>query len=82
MLRWRSSKVEWAMTRRDGNDEPRELLLRRLRAEYADMPGLSLTPAQAQRLCNAALEDCDWALTELTGRGVLRRTRFETYIRA
>ena len=33
---------------------PRQIILRRLRAEFMEMPGLSLTPPQAERLCGAS----------------------------
>jgi hypothetical protein len=39
-------------------------LLNRIWAEYREMPGLSLTPAQAQRL---------WGLDAITSRNLLQR---------
>ena len=83
MVRWHACAVGMGTTTQppEGGDS-REWLLRRLRAEYAEMPGLSLTPAQAQRLFGAARDDCDWALNELTERGVLRRTHAGAYVRA
>ncbi len=69
--------------------EPRHVndsLIRRVRAEFLEMPGLALTLAQAQRLWSMDRRTCEVLLTSLTdsrflhrtGRGlfVLRATRF------
>ena len=69
--------------------EPRHVndsLMRRVRAEFLEMPGLALTLAQAQRLWSMDRRTCEELLTALTdsrflyrtGRGlfVLRATRF------
>jgi hypothetical protein len=55
-------------------------LLRRVRSEYAEMPGLSLTKAQMQRLF--ALEEpvCDAVLEALIQLHLLRETRCGTYV--
>jgi len=37
----------------------------RLRAEYTEMPGMRLTPAQVQRLCGIGAETCRNVLAEL-----------------
>ena len=39
-------------------DSPLEDLIRRMRAEYLEMPGLHLSVAQAQRLWNLDAETC------------------------
>ena len=40
-------------------------VLRRVRGEYLEMPGLRLTTAQAQRLWGLERSDCDRLLTAL-----------------
>jgi hypothetical protein len=44
---------------------PREELLQRVRGEYLEMPGLCLTPVQAQRLCGIELIACKAVLDAL-----------------
>jgi len=55
--------------------------LRRIRAEYGEMPGLKLTPAQAQRLWGLDRESCDRWLTCLVTAGFLARTRDGAFVR-
>jgi DNA-binding IclR family transcriptional regulator len=57
-------------------------VLQRIEAEYREMPGLSVTDAQAQRLWGLDNTTCKRALETLVQRGVLRRTRREVYVRA
>jgi predicted transcriptional regulator of viral defense system len=57
-------------------------LTRRVQAEYAEMPGLSITLAQAQRLLAADHHTCVTVLTRLIDRGILRRTGRGRYVRA
>ena len=57
-------------------------LTRRVEAEYFEMPGLSVTMPQAQRLLGIEPETCAVVLKALIRRGVLRRTPRGTYIRA
>ena len=59
-----------------------EDVLQQIEAEYLEMPGLSITEAQAQRLW--ALDDttCRRALGILVQRGILRRAQREEYVRA
>lgn len=66
----------------EGGGPPREIVLRRLRAEFTEMPGLLLTVAQAERLCGVPLGACEWALEQLARDGVLRRTRDGAFVRA
>jgi len=56
-------------------------LTRRIQAEYAEMPGLSVTLAQAQRLLASDQRTCAAAFTALISRGVLRDElhRVDTY---
>ena len=57
-------------------------VLKHIEAEYREMPGLSVTEAQAQRLWGLNNTTCKRALDTLVHRGVLRRTRRELYVRA
>jgi Fic family protein len=57
--------------RRDGLS--RVTLLRRIRAEFAEMPGLRLTRDQAMRLWSLPEETCERLLGELERTGFLRR---------
>jgi hypothetical protein len=57
-------------------------VLRQIEAEYREMPGLSVTEAQAQRLWGLDDATCKQALGALVHRGILRRTQREAYVRA
>ena len=57
-------------------------LLRRIWAEYSEMPGLSLTVFQGQRLWGLDRFTCTTALELLTAAGFLRRTVSGHYLRA
>ena len=59
-----------------------EQLMRRVQAEYAEMPGLSMTLAQAQRLLALDRRICGTVFGVLVSRGVLRRTAQGRYLRA
>lgn len=54
--------------------------LRQIEAEYREMPGLSVTEAQARRLWGLDKTTCRRALDALVERGVLRRTWREAYV--
>jgi hypothetical protein len=56
-------------------------LTRRIQAEYVEMPGLSVTLAQAQRLFATDRQTCTAAFKTLIRRGVLRRTAQGRYVR-
>jgi predicted transcriptional regulator of viral defense system len=56
-------------------------LTKRVQAEYSEMPGLSVTMPQAQRLLGIDPETCAVILRTLVVRGFLRRTPRGTYIR-
>ena len=58
-----------------------EALVRLMRAEFREMPGLRLTIEQASRLWGAAPATCAAALTRLVDTQVLRRTRDGAYVR-
>jgi hypothetical protein len=51
-----------------------DLVVRRVRAEFSEMPGLRLTPAQASRLLGLEQEICQAALDALIAAAFLRRT--------
>jgi hypothetical protein len=57
-----------------------ELLLR-IEGEYREMPGLSLTVSQAERLWGLDNSTCAFALRTLVERGVLRQATGGTYLR-
>ena len=58
----------------------RELLLR-IEGEYREMPGLSLTVSQAERLWDLDSSTCAFVLTTLIARRILRQTRTGAYLR-
>jgi hypothetical protein len=57
-------------------------LTRRVQGEYAEMPGLSVTLAQAQRLLAIDEPTCALIFRSLIERGLLRRTSQGRYVRA
>lgn len=57
-------------------------VLRRVRGEYCEMPGLSLTLAQAQRLWGLDRSTCESVLRELVSEDFLRRSRTGMFVRA
>jgi ribosomal protein S25 len=57
-----------------------ESLVARVRAEYREMPGLSLTAAQASRLCGINVSVCEQVLRELVVEGVLHNTSSGAYV--
>lgn len=56
-------------------------LLQRVEGEYREMPGLSLTVSQAERLWGLDRSTCAFVLTTLIERRVLRQTTNGTYLR-
>jgi hypothetical protein len=54
----------------------------RVRGEYHEMPGLSLTAAQAARLWGLEVHACEGLFEALIGTGFLRRTSRGVYVRA
>ena len=56
-------------------------LIRRIEAEYREMPGMCVTEPQARRLWGLDSTTCAFALKTLVERGVLRRTAHGTFIR-
>jgi hypothetical protein len=59
----------------------RQQILSRIRSEYLEMPGLSLTRHQAQRLWAMDEQTCSEVLNSLTEAGFLHRRDNGTYAR-
>jgi hypothetical protein len=59
----------------------REDLLRRVQGEFGEMPGLRLTPSQAQRLWSLDRAACDALLAALVDAKFLFQTRDGAYMR-
>lgn len=59
-----------------------DAVLRRVRGEYNEMPGLRLTPAQAQRLWGLDREACTALLGALVEAKFLARTRDGAFVRS
>ncbi len=57
-------------------------LIRLVRAEYAEMPGLALTLAQAQRLWSADAPACEGVFAALVDAKVLVRLPNGSFVRA
>ena len=57
-----------------------EPLLRRIRAEYREMPGLRLTTAQACRLWQLDAHTCETVLARLLDEHFLHCTRDGSYV--
>lgn len=57
-------------------------VLRRVQGEYIEMPGLRLTPAQAQRLWGLDRAACDALLRALVDAKFLFRTRDGAFVRS
>lgn len=59
----------------------RDALLRRVALEYAEMPGVSLTLAQAKRLFGLREDVCIRVLNALAEAGILRRDARGAFVR-
>ncbi len=57
-------------------------MIRRIQGEFLEMPGLRLTPAQAQRLWGLDQPACDAVLGVLVDLKFLARTRDGAFIRS
>jgi hypothetical protein len=62
--------------------QPLEGILRRIRGEYNEMPGLRLTIAQAQRLWGLDRAECDAVVCALVDAKFLIRNRDGTFARS
>ncbi len=56
-------------------------VLQRIQGEFVEMPGLRLTPAQAQRLWGLEREVCDALLGALVDAKFLAQTRDGAFVR-
>ena len=56
-------------------------VLQRIQGEYVEMPGLRLTPAQAQRLWGLERDVCDALLGALVDAKFLSQTRDGAFVR-
>jgi hypothetical protein len=63
-------------------DRPTNECVDRIRAEYLEMPGLSLTRKQMRRLVMVDANTCDGAVDELVTSGFLRYRADQTLVRA
>jgi hypothetical protein len=63
-----------------GANAPQELV-RRVQAEYAEMPGLCVTLPQAQRLWAVDRQTCESVFRTLIARGVLRMAAGGRFVR-
>lgn len=61
-------------------DRPADDLLRRIRCEFLEMPGLRLTEPQARRLWDLDALSCSATLTTLVDSGFLFRTRDGAFV--
>jgi hypothetical protein len=59
-----------------------DAIVQRVRGEYLEMPGLSLTERQAQRLWHLEPEACRALFRVLVESGFLRQTPRGGYVRA
>ena len=57
-------------------------LMERVQAEYAEMPGLSITLSQAKRLWAVDQQSCEEVFNRLIRSGVLRITTKGRFVRA
>ena len=62
--------------------QPLDEVIRRVQGEYIEMPGLRLTPAQAQRLWGLDRSACDALLDALVDAKFLFRTRDGAFVRS
>ena len=62
--------------------QPLDDVIRRVQGEYIEMPGLRLTPAQAQRLWGLDRSACDALLDALVDAKFLLRTRDGAFVRS
>jgi len=70
------------LTRIDDEADTIRELTRRVQAEFAEMPGLSVTLAQARRLLATDEPTCAEVFKLLLKQGMLRRTPQGRYVRA
>ncbi len=65
-----------------GDPMPLAMLVARVRGEYAEMPGLRVTAAQASVLWQVDAETCEQLLGQLVEEGFLRKRDSGYYVAA
>ena len=65
-----------------GMDAMKSEWLRRIRSEYREMPGMSLTKPQMRRLWRLDARTCDVLVEHLVEAGFLSQTPSRRYVRA
>jgi len=75
-------QLAWPQVERRRDPERRKALVRRVRQEFLDMPGLRLTPNQALRLFGLRADVCERVLAELVRDGFLWQTPRGTFARS
>jgi hypothetical protein len=78
----RMSAIHAPSMERTPDAETVQGLMARVRAHYAEMPGLSLTLPQARRLLGLDDGLCTRVLTALRNQGFLRETRDGRFVTA
>jgi hypothetical protein len=63
-------------------DPTESAVIQRVKAEFLEMPGLKLTPAQAERLWNLSRSTCEGVLGALVDRRFLLKTGDGAFVRA
>jgi hypothetical protein len=63
------------------NERPASIV-RRIAAEFREMPGLVLTVEQASRFLGVEIAECERVLAGLVKHGVLRRVGSGSYVSA
>jgi hypothetical protein len=80
--RTKVDEVNGLTSNTDSEETPALLeLLQRVEGEYREMPGMSLTVSQAERLWGLDRSTCASVLRTLIERRVLRQTTNGTYVR-
>jgi hypothetical protein len=74
--------AESSMAAAHQQPQPFDEVIRRVQGEFIEMPGLRLTPAQAQRLWGLDRLACDTLLSALVEAKFLFRTRDGAFIRS
>jgi hypothetical protein len=67
-------------TREERREETAPELLARVRREYAELPGLSLTDRQVERLFGVRRDECLRVLKQLVREGMLQKTSLGRYV--
>jgi hypothetical protein len=77
-----TSALASAVVPRPRSEARHDLMLRRIRSEYREMPGHALSVRQAERMWNLPHTECDGLLRELVDAGFLLRTEVGLFVRA